>query len=447
MIFSNKAKWMFFLCLSTSILLSACQSEAGTKIIINPAATKAVQSAPDMTYGIKDNSIYEKPKIVKYNPYTGDKKTIFEAPPAPSDLYAPGPDILEENVAKPSLPKAELRARLRANLSDLLGEHRAAMFDAQVRELNRLERKAVETLRWIINAPLARNAKLLVPFTTGSQLNLTWLSERCFYEASDSLQTKDLPSKMIADLVKKYWQISPDFSQITSDFIKYDASRKVFSLLNAQAWLQAEYLGSDLIDLQIKSNGSDIYVNAHEINYQSLNHYLDNNEQKSISPEAGLITCGDWLIGYYDNRFASSHIKNGGIIFADYYWLDTYDYELKYLPAEDSYYLASKTNALGQKDKSKYKARIVSPVPTKNINFQAAVLDLKLREEYLAAALPKTAQFAEQVVASYTKDEQVLFLNIPFNDYVLAFSLERDKPKRPAFIRRDKLLSKQTQTK
>lgn len=436
--------------LSSILLLSACQTTESTQVQIDPALTKAVKE-PDITYGVIDNSIYEKPKIVKYNPYTGDKKTIFEAPKAPPELYKPATnqdvEASLENLPVPTLPKAEFKQRLSARLADLLGEKRAFMFDAQVSSLNKQERQAVSKLRMLINAPLAKNQNVLPVFNSASDISTTLIAERCFYEASNALKEKEIKVEIINKIAEKYWQVAPNWLETNSAFISYDANKHVFKLKNATAWEQVRYLGSDLIDISVKASGDTYYVNAHEVNYLSFNDLLSDNEQKSILRDAGLITCGDWLIGYYDNRFESSHIKNGGIIFADYYWLDSFDYELKLLSGTDDYYIASKNMAFGSKDNKNYKPRLCQPVSSKHLSFQKAKLDLKTREHYLAAALPKRPQFNEQVIAKYNNTDDILYLNLPFNDYALAFSLARKEAKRPAFIALNKLLSKQTQTK
>ena len=425
---------------SSLLLLSACQMQASTSIKIDPSSAQKAKE-PSMTYGVKDNSIYEQPKVVRYNPYTGDKKVIFEAPPTPSNLNQPASadGISDEDIPVPTLPKVEIKQRLSAKLADVYGEQRSAMFDAQVASLNLQERKAVDALRHIITAPFAKNNTIVTPFYLPSSLSSTWIAERCYYELSHELKDRQVKCSALADLAQKHWQYTPNWASVNSQFISYDASKQVFNLKDANAWSQARFLGTDLIDLSIKSNADNFYITAHEIRYESLNNLLNNNEQKSILRDAGIITCGDWLIGYYDNRFPETHVKNGGIIFANYYWLDATCYELAADSNKKDYYLLGKSMAIGNSDNKSYKPRPCQPVASKSINFLPAQLNLKAKEHYLAAALPKRPQFNEQVVASYTSNDKLLYLNIPFNNYVLAFSLDRENAKKPAFILQAKL--------
>lgn len=440
-IFKN-SKQLTYALLSSILILAACQSEESTEVKINPSLARTPKE-PTITYGVKDNSIYEKPKIVQYNPYTGDKKTIFEAPPAPSKAIIATVESNADNLLPvPTLPKAEIKQRLSSRLADLLGEQRSVMFDARMDKLNTKERQALVCLRQLINAPLAKNNELLQCYTQPNEINVTYIAERCFYEASKQLKERQVKADVLNKLAQKYWHISPDWQNSNSSFISYDAKKQLFTLKNGNAWEQSSYLGSDIIDLSIKESAGNYYVNAHEINYLSLNNLLNDNEQKSILRQTGLITCGDWLIGYYDNRFESSHIKNGGIIFADYYWLDSYDYELKLQTDTNDFYLASKNLAFGSKSNDNYKPRICQPASSKRLNFQKAKLNLKLGEHYLAAALPKKALFNEQVVANYTNSDDLIYLDLPFNDYVLVFSLSRKDAKKPAFVSLNKLSAK-----
>lgn len=410
--------------LLATALLCGCQGKA-QPVNLQESKVQAPKT-PSLTYGIKDNSIYDKPKVVRYNPLTGDKKTIFE-PPTP-----PPPDLESESNGRrgviADLPKSPLNIRRTGKLADLLGDARSYMFDAQTDNLSKQELEALSLLQKLIAFPLNKS-NYEVNFNDNA-----WLSERLFYEASYKLSKTAVDLESLNTLLREYFADNISFTPTTTNTVHYDSSSSQLQSTADSAQKVSKYLGAALPDIAIQRDGDDIYVKSHTIFYRTLGSLIQDSNLPDTLKNCGIITCGGWLIGYFDNRFPETGIENGGIIFTDYNWLDSSTYYLKYDKEKEQYKISGMAHSLGTLDKSQYKPRICAATALNKVKIKSGSCKLKIGEIYQASALPQKPKYNEQVVARYQNGDSVIYLQLPTGEYALCFDSNDTDAKRPAFI-------------
>lgn len=430
------------LLLAASYAFMACKQDAQvaeTELQVNLSeATAALAKEPALTYGVKEQVEYDAPKVIRYDPLTGEKKTLFTPPDKPADYSEPAPvdlEAIDKNITRQTLPNVPLNPHLKANLSGFWSNAKATMFDAAVASLNGEELKAFSKLEAFIGAPFARSNTYLNNFAAATEIDGEWLLDRLYFEVAAKASGNGVAFDAMQKSAKKYLGDNFKLSGSNTSLLKYDVKEQIFTVKDKNKLESAAYLGQSLIDPSITAMGSDYYIKGHEIQYRSLKDFVSKSKREQLA-DAGIITCGDWLIGYFDNRFPETSIENGGIIFAEYNWLDAKYYLLRYDAGSKDYVVAEKGGELGTESKENYKARPVSPQPVKNVTFDFSKLKLRIGEEFLAAALPITARYSEQVISRFDRQDEVIYLNLPFNDMYLVFSLNGNN-KRPAFVNKN----------